>query len=59
MDGKFTQDELQWIYNTIEKALLEDDYDLVCRHCLGRLIGNCRAIYCNNIKTRLRQLVEK
>jgi hypothetical protein len=60
MDGKFTQDELQFLYNTLEKAILKDDYELTCKHCeLRRVFGFCKYRYCDSIKTRLRQLIEK
>jgi hypothetical protein len=58
MDKNFEPDELLFIYNTLEKAILKDDYDLTCQHCVMRRMGNCRNEYCDFIKTKLNRLIE-
>jgi len=56
-------DEWRWLYNTIEKALLEDKYDLTCAHCPcnphNLQLGGCNSRFCENIKRKLYLKLDK
>ena len=53
--------EKQYIFDTMQKVILKDDYDLKCEHCpyFPLVKGNCRAKFCGEIISSLRKELEK
>lgn len=49
----FNKKELQWIYDTVDKTIMQDNYDLTCDHCPDNSNTPCREAFCSNIKREL------
>lgn len=59
MISLLTQDQIQYLYNLLDKSLEEDNYDLTCIYCeYGKLQMNCRAKFCNELKRTLQLMME-
>jgi hypothetical protein len=53
--------EKQYVFDTMQKAILMDNYNLKCEHCPYSPIvkGNCRAKFCGEIISSLRRELER
>lgn len=48
----FNKEQFTWIFNVIQKARSEDNFELTCKMC--PYFGNCNESFCSEVIRQLR-----
>lgn len=52
------REQLQWVYDTIDKAIMLDNYVLVCEQCPDKDNIPCREAFCSEVKRELMIMIK-